>query len=230
MKPTLYTLLILFLLAACRQEEIAEEAAGYLLLENVSATASVTENIGTRAVEDDLYIGIANGTDVDLTYQPGQFPQGKLELAPGSYTLKAYNEAYLTPGSNAPRYYTEQAFAIETEKVSYVTVRVPMVNVGISLAPLSDEVSALFTDVSLAFYTTYETAATYIAPGETAYFDYAEGITFSYMLTATNADNETFTSPAKTYGGQEGQEVEPGHCYTVGYTLATPARLDSRMD
>lgn len=78
-----------------------------------------------------------------------------------------------------------------------------MVNVGISLATLSDELQGLFNDVELSFYTTYEQTVTVLQPGKTVYMDYAEDMTFTYTLTATNADNETFTTEKKTYGNVE---------------------------
>ncbi len=231
MKQTLYILFSLLLLVSCQQEDtFSGEGTGYLQLDGLTL-GNTTETIVTRAVETDLYIEITNGSDVNLNYQPGQFPEGKQELAASSYTLKAYNEAYLTPGSNAPRYYAEQDFTIEAEKVRYVTLQVPMINVAIRLAPFGDDLAGLFTNPTLTVKaSTASSEATTLGPDETVYFDYTEGMTFTYQLTATNADNETFSTEEKTYGDAEGHAVEPGHCYVVSYTLATATRtLESTL-
>lgn len=221
----LYTIILLIILSACQQESpLPEQGTGYLQLDDLTLD-NTTETIVTRAVEADLYIKITNGTDVNLSYQPGQFPEGKLELPAGSYTLTAYNEAYLTPGSNAPRYYAEQNFTIEAEKVRYVTLKVPMINVAIRLAPFGDDLAGLFTNPTLTVKaSTVTSEATALGPDETVYFDYTEGMTFTYQLTATNADNETFSTSEKTYGTAEGQAIEPGHCYVISYTLASATR------
>lgn len=231
MKQTLYLLFSLLLLVSCQQEDtFSGEGTGYLQLGDLTL-GNTTETIVTRAVETDLYIEITNGSDVNLNYQPGQFPEGKLELAAGNYTLKAYNEAYKTPGINAPRYYAEQDFTIEAEKVRYVTLQVPMINVAIRLAPFGDDLAGLFTNPTLTVKaSTASSEATTLGPNETVYFDYTEGMTFTYQLTATNADNETFSTEEKTYGDAEGHAVEPGHCYVVSYTLATATRtLESTL-
>lgn len=229
MKQTLFILLSLFLLISCQQEDIlSEQGKGYLQLTDLSLVSPTIESVHTRAVDEDLYVEII-GTDVNNTYEPGTFPS-KIELEAGEYTLKAYNEAYKNKTSNAPQYYVETTFTIQAEKVTYPTISVPMVNVGISLATLSDELQELFSDVELSFYTTNEQATTTLQPGGIAYMDYAEDMTFTYTLTATNADNETFTTEKKTYGNVEGEKVEPGHCYVITYSLASPTQLKTTVN
>lgn len=229
MKHTLYTLLSFFLLISCQQEDIlSEQGKGYLQLTDLSLVSPTIESVHTRAVDEDLYVEII-GTDVNNTYEPGTFPS-KIELKAGEYTLKAYNKAYKNKTANAPQYYVETTFTIQAEKVTYPTISVPMVNVGISLATLSDELQGLFNDVKLSFYTTDEQTETVLQPGETVYMDYAEAMTFTYTLTATNADNETFTTEKKTYGNVEGEKVEPGHCYVISYSLASPTQLKTTVN
>lgn len=229
MKHTLYTLLSFFLLISCQQEDIlSEQGKGYLQLTDLSLVSPTIESVHTRAVDEDLYVEII-GTDVNNTYEPGTFPS-KIELKAGEYTLKAYNEAYKNKTSNAPQYYVETTFTIQAEKVTYPTISVPMVNVGISLATLSDELQGLFNDVELSFYTTYAQTVTVLQPGKTVYMDYAEDMTFTYTLTATNADNETFTTEKKTYGKVEEEKVEPGHCYVITYSLASPTQLKTTVN
>lgn len=230
MKQTLYTLLSLFLLISCQQEDILseQEKKGYLQLTNLSLVSPTIESVQTRAVDEDLYVEIT-GTDVNDTYEPGTLPN-KIELEAGEYTLKAYNEAYQNKTANAPQYYVEETFAIEAEKVTYPTIAVPMVNVGISLATLSDELQGLFNDVKLSFYTTDKQTETVLQPEETVYMDYAEDMTLTYTLTATNADNETFTTEKKTYGNVEGEKIEPGHCYVITYSLASSTQLKTTVN
>lgn len=230
MKQTLYTLLSIFLLISCQQEDILseQEKKGYLQLTDLSLVSPTIESVHTRAVDEDLYVEII-GTDVNNTYEPGTFPS-KIELKAGEYTLKAYNDAYKNKTANAPQYYVETTFTIQAEKVTYPTISVPMVNVGISLATLSDELQGLFSDVALSFYTTDEQATTTLQPGGIAYMDYAEDMTFTYTLKATNADNETFTTEKKIYGKVEGEKVEPGHCYVISYSLASPTQLKTTVN
>lgn len=229
MKQTLFILLSLFLLISCQQEDIlSEQGKGYLQLTDLSLVSPTIESVHTRAVDEDLYVEII-GTDVNNTYEPGTFPS-KIELEAGEYTLKAYNEAYKNKTSNAPQYYVETTFTIQAEKVTYPTISVPMVNVGISLATLSDELQELFSDVELSFYTTNEQATTTLQPGGIAYMDYAEDMTFTYTLTATNADNETFTTEKKIYGDMEGEKVKLGHCYVISYSLASPTQLKTTVN
>ena len=231
MKQTLYTLLSLFLLISCQQEDIlSEQGKGYLQLTNLSLVSPTIESVHTRAVDTDLCIEILSGTEPIQSYEPGQFPQEKIELEAGEYTLKAYNEAYQNKTANAPQYYVVTTFTIQAEKVTYPTISVPMVNVGISLATLSDELQELFSDVELSFYTTNEQATTTLQPGGIAYMDYAEYMTFTYTLKATNADNETFTTEKKIYGKVEGEKVEPGHCYVISYSLASPTQLKTTVN
>ena len=221
MKQTLYTLLSIFLLISCQQEDIlSEQGKGYLQLTDLSLVSPTIESVHTRAVDTDLYIEILSGTEPIQSYEPGQFPQAKIELEAGEYTLKAYNEAYNNKTANSPQYFAEQTFTIEAEKVTYPKMSVPMVNVGISLAALSDEVQELFSNVSLSFNITED--KTTLQPGETVYVDYVEGMTFTYTLTATNADNETFTTVEKVYSN-----VESGCCYVISYSLDSPNSLKS---
>lgn len=232
MKQTLYTLFSIFLLISCQQEDILseQEKKGYLQLTDLSLISPTIESVQTRAVDTDLYIEILSETEPIKNYEPGQFPQEKIELEAGEYTLKAYNDAYKNKTTNAPQYYIETTFIIEAEKVTYPTISVPMVNIGISLATLSDELQGLFNDVKLSFYTTDKQTETVLQPGETVYMDYAEDMTLTYTLTATNADNETFTTEKKTYGNVEGEKIEPGHCYVITYSLASSTQLKTTVN
>ena len=202
-------------------------SSGYLQLQSIATSTIETEEVNTRGVEEDLYTHIT-GNSVDTLFAPGAFPQEKVKLEAGNYELEAYNEAYNSKTTNAPQYYVQQTFSIEAEKVKYLDVEVPMINVGISLAAFSDELSELFTNPYLTFYTTDPESKQTLQPDETVYFDYSTGMTFSYTLTATNTDNETFTTEVKTYGSEE-QPVMPGRCYVISYSLASTKTLQDSV-
>lgn len=228
MKRTIYILLSLLWLISCQQENMPDlSSSGYLQLQSIATSTIETEEVNTRGVEEDLYIHIM-GNNVDTLITPGAFSQEKIKLEAGSYELEVYNEPYNSKTTNAPQYYVQQTFSIETEKVKYLDVEVPMINVGISLAAFSNELSGLFTNPYLTFYTTDPESKQTLQPDEIAYFDYSEGMTFSYTLTATNADNETFTTDVKTYGSKE-QPVEAGHCYVITYSLASTKTLQDTV-
>lgn len=228
MKRTIYILLSLVLLISCQQEDMLDlSSSGYLQLQSIATSTIETEEVNTRGIEEDLYIHIT-GNSVDTLFAPGAFPQEKVKLEAGNYELEAYNEAYNSKTTNAPQYYVQQTFSIEAEKVKYLDIEVPMINVGISLAAFSDELSGLFTNPYLTFYTTDPESKQTLQPDETVYFDYSTGMTFSYTLTATNADNETFTTEFKTYGSEE-QPVMAGHCYVITYSLASTKTLQDTV-
>lgn len=228
MKRTIYILLSLVLLISCQQEDMLDlSSSGYLQLQSIATSTIEIEEVNTRGIEKDLYIHIT-GNSVDTLFAPDAFPQEKVKLEAGNYELEAYNEAYNSKTTNAPQYYVQQTFSIEAEKVKYLDIEVPMINVGISLAAFSDELSGLFTNPYLTFYTTDPESKQTLQPDETVYFDYSTGMTFSYTLTATNADNETFTTEVKTYGSEE-QPVMPGRCYVISYSLASTKTLQDSV-
>lgn len=206
MKRILFIVCSVLLWAGCQQEESPmESGTGYLVVGSLSAT-SMTEQVNTRAVAEDLYIKID-----DTEYEPGQVPP-RINLEAGTHTLEAYNEAYKSSTSNTPKYNLTQEISIAANRVTYLDLEVPMVNVGVSLAPFSEELAAIFTDPELTV-TVGQTQHT-VQPGGTIYFDYTESMNFTYALSATNADGEQFTTAAKEYTA-----AEAGHCYVVTYTL-----------
>lgn len=228
MKRTIYILLSLVLLISCQQEDMPNlSSSGYLQLQSIATSTIEAEEVNTRGIEEDLYIHIT-GNSVDTLFAPGTFPQEKVKLEAGNYELEAYNEDNNSKTTNAPQYYVQQTFSIAAEKVKYLDIEVPMINVGISLAAFSDELSGLFTNPYLTFYTTDPESKQTLQPDETVYFDYSTDMTFSYTLTATNADNETFTTEVKTYGSEE-QPVMPGRCYVISYSLASTKTLQDSV-
>lgn len=231
MKQILYTLLSLFLLISCQQEDIlSKQGKGYLQLENLALTLPSLENIKTRALDEGMYIKII-GNDLDTIFTPDMFPLEKIVLPAGTYKLEAYNEAYNSQTSNEAKYYTQTDFTIEENKVRYITLKVPMINVGIQLAAFTNGLENIFSNPKLTITTsTGEEGVSYIVEsGQTAYVDYKEGMTFTYALTATNTDNETFTTEETTYGNEADKQIESGHCYVISYSLETKTMLRSQI-
>ena len=102
-----------------------------------------------------------------------------------------------------------------TEQTTQVKVEVPMTNFGVSFQ-FPEEYKEVFPSCTLSVKVGGRTVA--LQSGETAYFPYQAGTTFSYTLTATNKDNEPLTDTG-SYG--EEQTIASGTIYTVSYEMET---------
>lgn len=221
----IYTCAIsLISLFACQQEELpSNNNVGYLSLENISIQSANVETITTRAVDSDsdLYVEIwdEEGTSqVGETYEPGRIP-AKIELEQGIYTLKVYNAAYneqFSWGNNnkgeAAFYIDNQSFTIEEGKVNYLSVEVPMTNIGVRLA-LPEGFSNWFNTYS--FIVSAGNRSVSIANGETVYFTTDQDI--SYTLSVQNNDSEQKTD-SKTITKDQ---IAAGTIYVISYDYAT---------
>lgn len=217
----LYTICLgLVGLFACQQEDLPSVGeTGFLSLENMTVEVANTESISTRAVDNDLYVEIwdeAGTSQVGETYEPGNIPP-KIELDPGNYTLKAYNAAFNEQSidKGAAIYYIDnKSFTIEAGKVSYLSVEVPMTNIGVRLA-LPEGFSNWFKTYS--FNVSDGNRSVSIANGETAYFSIDQEI--SYTLSVTNTDNEQKTDSKAITKDQ----IAAGTIYVITYDYATKA-------
>ena len=201
----IYTCAIsLISLFACQQEELpSNNNVGYLSLENISIQSANVETITTRAVDSDLYVEIS-GNGSTTTYNPGKTPS-KIELLKGEYTLKAYNAAYNEQSSwgndnkgEAAFYIDNQSFTIEEGKVNYLSVEVPMTNIGVRLA-LPEGFSNWFNTYS--FNVSAGNRSVSITNGETVYFNTGQDI--SYTLSAQNNDSEQKKTSQDAYFDQQ---------------------------
>ena len=212
-------IILVFLLSACQREETsAVSATGYLVLEDISVVTSEAEAIGAgaRTVDADFYVTIASAAST-TTYNPGGFPEGKLALEPGTYTLTVENTAYRNGIDNAAKYYYQDTFTIEAEKVNYMQVKVPMVNFSVSFS-VPNSFSTYFQAPVFQVKVDYpslntpkiSTLDSQLVP---AYFDYEQGVSLTFTLSALNADNETVALEG-TYTA-----VTSGKMYVVTYSL-----------
>ena len=217
----LYTICLgLVGLFACQQEDLPSVGdTGFLSLENMTVEVANTESISTRVVDDDLYVEIwdeAGTSQVGETYEPGNIP-AKIELDPGNYILKAYNAAFNEQSidKGAAIYYIDnKSFTIEAGKVNYLSVEVPMINIGVQLV-LPEGFSNWFKTYSFTISDGNRSVS--ISNGETAYFSIDQDI--SYTLSATNTDNEQKTD-SKTI---KKDQIAAGTIYVITYDYATKA-------
>lgn len=205
MKHTLsYTLIALFLLSSCQQEDssLTEIGKGYLSLTSIEVQSEDVTQIGTRAVDADLAIQILS-EDEQTTVQ--SFDAGaaeasaKIELDPGTYYLVANSTNYGTILTNedagTPVYYLKQAFTIESEKVNYLEATVPMTNFGVKLT-LPDAFDSQFS--SYTFTVSLGDRTVTLQNGGTAYFD----------VPTTTETEETGTEGTETEGTETGSGTE----------------------
>lgn len=215
----IYTCAIsLISLFACQQEELpSNNNVGYLSLENISIQSANVETITTRTVDSDLYVEISDNEST-TTYNPGNTPS-KIELTAGNYTLKAYNAAYKEQSSwgndnkgEGAFYIDNKSFTIEEGKVNYLSVEVPMTNIGVRLA-LPEGFSNWFNTYS--FNVSAGNRSVSITNGETVYFNTGQDI--SYTLSAQNNDSEQKTD-SKTITKDQ---IAAGTIYVITYNYAT---------
>lgn len=232
MKHILYILTpLLFLLASCQQEDnlpSSETGKGYLSLSSIEIEASTITPISTRAVNPELAIEIIkpDGTSV-VTFEAGAAEaSGKIELEAGEYKLKAYSPNHGSIWQNdekgAPVYYKEQNFTIIEEKVNYLSVQVPMINVGVQFL-LPEGFNNWF--INYTFSAQIGNRKVTLQEGETAYFDLPENSNtkLQYSLSATNSDNE-FMQQDHNFEGT----LISGTVYEVTYSIATQSLLLNR--
>lgn len=214
----LYTICLgLVGLFACQQEDLPSVGeTGFLSLENMTVEVANTESISTRAGDNDLYVEISNQDmtpEVTLKYNPGDSIPDKIELGTGRYALKIYNDTTLL--DEIPVFYKDTIFDIEAGKVNYLSVEVPMINIGVRLA-LPEGFSDWFKTYSFNVSDDGNRSVS-IANGETAYFTIDQDI--SYTLSVTNNDDEQMTDSKAITKDQ----IAAGTIYVITYDYATKA-------
>lgn len=221
-KNLLYYFIATFLLASCQQEETpSTSGVGYLSLTGIEIQNQAVTEVKSRAVDESLVVELYKGGELKSTLTAEELENTiKLEAAT-DYSLKVYSENY---GSDAewtndekgePIYYKEQPFKVKEGEITPVKVQVPMVNFAVKLS-MSEQ--NWIRDYTFTVKSGEREVA--LLNGETAYFSYAEGGSFSYELQLTNTDGEVFTLPGK-YGLEEDKLLKSNTCYVVTYQMAT---------
>lgn len=223
MKQTiLYTLCGIFLLASCQQEE-APSGDGYLSVAGIELRTQTVTEVSSRAVDESLIVDLYKGGQFQRTLTAEEM-QNKIELdAAADYSLKVHSANYGEDDSwtneqkGEPIYYKEQSFEVKAGETTAVTVKVPMANYAVQLS-LPEELTWVS---SYTFTVTSGERAVVLQKGETAYFPYTAGGSFSYELKLTNTDEEPFTLSGTWGKEEEGESLAFNTCYVVTYQVAT---------
>lgn len=192
---------LFFLLVGCQQEELIEQqGTGYLSLESLTLQAVSHQPVTRAGVEEGLGCEIYDSTGKEIfSLTPGdEYVSQLIELEVGTYTLKAYNKAYLDNGYSTwtnselgeAIHYIETSFTIEADKTNYLKVEVPMINFAVCLESIQGE--EFFSEI--IFTVQIGNRSLQLKKGMVGYFqpveEYGTNPTLSYYLVATNTDNE----------------------------------------
>ena len=163
--------------------------------------------VSTKAVDADFYVKI-DGNEQTHIYAPGEVPR-EIALDAGNYTVSVYN--YETYQEGKPLYSTETSVTITAGEINYISIQVPLQNVGIRLV-LPDNFEDYFT---YTFSVTQGEQTQSLEDGETYYFESAEFDSIFYAMNVTNKDNEMRPADMGSI------DVENGNIYVITYDYAT---------
>ncbi|MDD6210412.1 MAG: DUF4493 domain-containing protein [Bacteroidales bacterium] len=225
MKQTIYILFLSLVLFSCRVEDFPSATVGYLSLTGCKPLVNVQKQISARSIDTGMYIQILNASEgVILEYDPGSVPN-KIALEPGSYQIKAFTGSYkeymnwTNSDLGQPVYYLEQVFEIEYDKITYVDLKVPMINIAFSF-DFPDELTDQFASIQLTAGYNGSREVT-INEENIAYFMFKESESITYTLITKNTDGETFTQTSSA-------EVNAGTHYKVIYNFEAQTYLLSK--
>lgn len=223
-KNILYILLGIFLLASCQQENEIPSGTGYLSVEGIELQSQVVTEVASRAVDESLTVDLYKGGQLVRTLIPEEM-KNKIELEPATdYMLKVYSANYENESTwdnttkGEPVYYKEVPFDVTEGATTALKVKVPMITFAVCLN-LTDVMGDWLKNYTFSVTSGNRTVT--LQGGETAYFPYSEGASFSYQLSVTNSDDETNVRPG-SWGIDKGK-VEMNTLYTVTYNWATQA-------
>lgn len=217
MKKILFILLAAFTLASCSETEDIAPAKGTVSVELSKQAADV--QLITRTVDDDLQVDIL-GADGSLVkhFAEGEAHSGlqALELAAGTYSLRAYTPNYNTVYTNdqpgEAKYYAETDIHVVAGRQQRVGLQVPMTNMAFTLS-LPEGVGERFTNIR--FTLTRGDRTRELADGETAYFDLTPSADLEYTLEMTNADGEVRSQEKYLKAADQ----RAGTHYTITYEM-----------
>ena len=223
MRHALLYMLIFFLFTSCQREEELQATVGrgYLSLASLTVSNVGIVSVNTRAVNAELAVEIEkeDGTSV-VSYEAGTAEaSAKIELEAGKYVLKAhtsnYGQTWDESAKGEPVFYKEQPFTIVAEKVNYLTVSVPMINIGVRLV-LPEGFSEWF---GYSFSARIGERCVILRNGETAYYALSdegkEPVELYYSLSATNVDGESLNKEGSYTG------ILSGVVYEITYSFAS---------
>ena len=230
MKRILYILLLLPLLRACTNEDMAPLGEGELVVSDLRCKVTSTAVVSTRAtVDPTLAVEILDADGYvyrGMSYEPGATLPNRFSLIVGDYTFHAYSAnatTWLTDnnGLGSAVYEGSQSFTIQPNWVSYVKMEVPMTNYGVSYT-VPENFSTWFPTCELTV--TSGTRSCTLSTGQTAYFAPVENQGFTFQLHLVNTDGETYDLEMRTY-----DNPRAGLMFDIVYSFATdddPTKLN----
>lgn len=220
MKSFFYITLALVALISCSKEPSASVGEGTLSIESIDFQGPVAQVISTRAVDPLLAVDILSSDGSVLEhYATGASVPSKLVLPVGEYTLHCYSEnigswASDNGGRGSAAFEFSTPFSIETDYITYLTVKVPMINIGLKVS-FPEGFSQWFPTAQ--FTVTSGTGSIVLGPQNSELYFPAGTGTLSYRLHVENTDGEAFDMP-------QGQITEPkvGTVYSIEYRFVSP--------
>lgn len=217
----LYVLLNVFFIVGCNKEIVSLPQEGYLSISSIEVKSQAISNVASRAVDEDLTVDLYKGEQFVCTLTAEEM-QSKIKLKPATdYKLKVYSANYgqdvnwTKEMSGEPVYYKEELFQVKEGETTALKVQVPMCNYAVSLA-LPEGFEKWMT---YEFEVTSGARTVTLQDGDTVYFPVsALGSPFSYKLTLTNTDSESFDLTG-TWGDTEGETVEMNTVYVITYSM-----------
>lgn len=221
----LYTILSVFLLISCQQEnDTVLSGKGFLSVGGIEIQSQTNTEVVSRAADDIIWtVELWKGEEMLRTLSAEDM-QDKIELdAADDYMLKVYSANYgaeknwTNDEKGEPVYYKEAPFSVKQGETTGLKVQVPMITFAVSL-DLSSVLGYWLKEYS--FTVTSGSRTVSVADGETAYFAHSDGVSFSYALSVTNSDEEVNVLKGD-WGVKEGQTVNANTVYTVIYNWST---------
>lgn len=224
-KKILYTILSVFLLISCQQEnDTVLLREGFLSVSGIEVQSQTVAEVASRSTDDIIWtVELWKGSEMLRTLSTEEM-QNKIELdAADDYMLKVYSPNYGVEKSwtneekGEPVYYTEVPFVVKQGETTGLKVQVPMITFAVSL-DLSEVLGDWLQEYS--FTVTSGEREVLLLNGETAYFPHSEGISFSYQLSITNSDSEVNVLNGE-WGKMDDETVNINTIYTVVYNWNT---------
>lgn len=218
-----YILSGIFLLIGCQQKEVLS-GEGFLSVSGIEIQTETNTEITSRLTDDIIWtVELWKGGEMLRTLSAEEM-QNKIELeVADDYVLKVYSPNYGVENSwtneekGEPVYYKEVPFSVVTGETTGLKIQVPMITFAVNL-DLSGVLGDWMQDYS--FTVTSGERKILLLNGETAYFPYSEGVSFSYQLSITNSDSEVNVLNGE-WGKIDDKTVNINTIYKVVYNWNT---------